>query len=177
MRARLFLAAPTAAAAATAALAALAPAAGAATGSAAPVPTCKESAVRVSAAAAQRPGVLHLKVTNRGAGSCVVDRIPTVTFGTLDGAAQPVPPAGSAPYRLAVGGTAHAAVRTADPAGGAQMRVVDFVTVAADPSHRGRTISADVLGLPQGVRVWEPVTTWWQPSWAKADAALRGATR
>ncbi|MEU9116420.1 DUF4232 domain-containing protein [Streptomyces sp. NPDC048483] len=174
MRARLLLAVPAAAAAA---LTTLAPAAGAATGSAAPTPTCKQPAVSVSAAAAQRADVLHIKVTNRGAGTCVVDRIPTVTFGALDGAAQPVPPAESAPYRLAAGGTAHAAVRTAEPAGGAQMRVVDFVTVAADPSHRGRAISADALGLPQGVRVWEPVTTWWQPSWAKADEALQDATR
>ncbi|MFE0191514.1 DUF4232 domain-containing protein [Streptomyces sp. NPDC058989] len=179
--ARSLLTAPAAALAATAAaaaaaLAALAPTADAATATAAPTPTCKEPAVSVSATATRRSEVLHIKVTNKTARACVVDRIPTVTFGDLDGAAQPVPPTSSAPYRLAAGATAHAAVRTVDPAGGTRPRIVDFVTVAADPSHRGRTIDADALDLPRGVAVWEPVTTWWQPSWAQADIALKAAT-
>ncbi|MFI6768603.1 hypothetical protein [Streptomyces sp. NPDC050355] len=50
------------------------------------------------------------------------------------------------------------------------------MTVAADPSHHGRTINAHALGLPRGVRVWDPVTTWWQPSWTRADTALQHAT-
>ncbi len=173
MRARSLLAIPATVAAA---LATLAPTADAATGSAAPTPTCKESAVSVSATAAPRPDVLHITATNHTARACVVDRIPTVTFADLDGAARPLPPTHSAPYRLAPHATAHAAVRTADPDGGAHPRTVDSVTVAADPSHHGRTITAAALNLPRGVRVWDPVTTWWQPSWTQAATALEQAT-
>ncbi|MFI6768602.1 DUF4232 domain-containing protein, partial [Streptomyces sp. NPDC050355] len=142
MRARSLLAVPAAAAAAAAAavLATLAPTADAATGSAAPTPTCKESAVNVSATAAQRPDVLHIKATNNTARACVVDRIPTVTFGDLDGAAQPVPPTHSAPYRLAPGATAHAAVGPPPPPRGGPPPPPDIVTVAAPPHHPRPTI-------------------------------------
>lgn len=171
MHARSFLAA-----AATVGLGAtlltFAPAAGAhPDASAARAAICKEASLRVAASASAEPGVLRISVTNRGP-ACVVDRIPTVTFGDLDGAAQPVPPSESAPYRIATGGTAYAAVRTVDDPGNPQARVVDFVTVAGDPSHAGRSFTADALGLPDGVRVWEPVTTWWKPTRAQADAAL-----
>ncbi|MFD9903686.1 DUF4232 domain-containing protein [Streptomyces sp. NPDC059063] len=177
MRTRTLLAL-TATAGATATLLALAPTAGAQpTGSAARTATCKESALTVKASAADKPGVLRVSVTNRGDRTCVVDRIPTVTFGALDGAAQPVPATESAPYRVGAGRTAYAAVRTVADPGDTDARLVDFVTVAGDPSHRGRQFTDDKLGLPQGVRVWEPVTTWWQPSRAKADAALEHATR
>lgn len=165
-----------------AALVALAPTAGAQplSGSqpsaAARVATCKASALTVKAAAA-KPGVLRISITNKTTKACAVDRIPTVTFGTLDGAAQPVPATESAPYRVAAGRTAYAAVRTAADPSDTDARLVDFVTVAGDPSIRGRQFTDDALGLPQGVRVWEPVTTWWKSSRAKADAALAHATR
>ncbi|MGA4843707.1 DUF4232 domain-containing protein [Streptomyces sp. G45] len=160
-----------------AALLALAPAAGAQPSSAARTPTCAESALTVKASAADKPGVLRVSVTNRTDRTCAVDRVPTVTFGTLDGAAQPVPATESAPYRIAAGRTAYAAVRTAADPSDTHARLVDFVTVAGDPSHQGRQFTDDQLGLPQGVRVWEPVTTWWHPTRAKADTALENATR
>ncbi|MCE0448071.1 hypothetical protein LT493_42885 [Streptomyces tricolor] len=47
------------------------------------------------------PTVLRVSVTNRGTRACVVDRVPTVTFGNLDGAALPVPEGGTGTYRLA----------------------------------------------------------------------------
>ncbi|MEI5103503.1 DUF4232 domain-containing protein [Streptomyces sp. PmtG] len=170
----------TLSAAAGAALLVLAPTAGAQqAGSAAAdrATTCRGSALTVKAAAADKPGVLRVSVTNRTGAACVVDRIPTLTFGTLDGAAQPVPATESAPYKVGAGRTAYAAVRTAAKPGDTSARLVDFITVAGDPSHRGKQFTDDALGLPQGVRVWEPVTTWWQPTRAKADAALRNATR
>ncbi|MFH9616236.1 DUF4232 domain-containing protein [Streptomyces pratensis] len=155
----------------------LAPA-GAATASpsAAPaLPTCRESSLRVGAAASELPGTLRISVTNHGRQACAVDRVPTVVFGDLDGPALPVPEGGSAPYRLPAGGSAHAAVRTLDPAA-TELRVVDRLTVAGDPAHRGRTFDAVSLGAPDGVRVWEPVTTWWHRSSAAADAALERHT-
>ncbi|NBM20561.1 DUF4232 domain-containing protein [Streptomyces sp. GC420] len=135
------------------------------------VPVCKESAVKVRASGSGTPGVLRIGFTNTSARTCAVDRLPTVAFGDLDGAAQPVPPADSAPYKLAPGRAAYAAVRTAPGPGtdGEDAKVVDTVRVAADPSHTGREFA-----FP-GTRVWEPVTTWWHPSRAKADNALRKA--
>ena len=47
-----------------------------------------------------------------------------------------------------------------------------MITVAADPAHRGRVLTAAELGAGDAVRVWEPVTTWWQPSREAADRAL-----
>ncbi|MFE0171499.1 DUF4232 domain-containing protein [Streptomyces sp. NPDC059002] len=171
MHARSLLAA-TAAAGLGATLLTFAPAAGAhPAGSAGRAAVCKEASLHVAASASEAPGVLRISVTNRGP-ACVVDRIPTVTFGDLDGAAQPFPATENAPYRIGEGRTAYAAVRTVDDPGSPQARVVDHVTVAGDPSHRGSRITADALGLPDGVRVWEPVTTWWKPTRAEADAAL-----
>ncbi|MFD9504916.1 DUF4232 domain-containing protein [Streptomyces sp. NPDC060035] len=165
---------PVIAVPATLALALLAPAGAQATSSAvaAPAPpTCRESRLAVAATASGRPDAVRVSITNRGAHACVIDRIPTVVFDDLDGAAQPVPGSESAPYRLAAGRSAYAAVRTLDPTS-TELRLVDRLTVAGDPSHRGRTFDAASLGAPGGIRVWEPVTTWWHPSQAAADAVL-----
>ncbi|MFJ7999327.1 DUF4232 domain-containing protein [Streptomyces sp. NPDC096310] len=140
------------------------------------VAVCREDAVRVTAARAATAHVVRISVTNNGGAACVVDRIPTVTFGDLDGTAQPVPPASSAPYRLPTGGSAYAAVRTFDPAAG-ESRTVAYLTVAGDPSHHGTRFGAAAVGSSGTIRVWEPVTTLWQPTAAKADAALPGQGR
>ncbi|MFD5074769.1 DUF4232 domain-containing protein [Streptomyces sp. NPDC058371] len=135
-------------------------------------PACPEKSVTVRARATADPAVLHISATNRSARACTVDRIPTVTFGDLDGAALPVPAGESGPYRIGAGGTAYATVRTiADPAD-PEARRVDSVTVAADPAHHGRSFTAQELDAGDVVLVWEPVTTWWQPSAAAADRAL-----
>ncbi|TXS20079.1 DUF4232 domain-containing protein [Streptomyces sp. wa22] len=139
-------------------------------------PTCRESGLRITAAPSDRPGTLRIGVTNRSGRACVIDRVPTVVFGDLDGLALPVPDGGSGPYRVAAGSSAHAAVRTLDPAA-TELRVVDRLTVAADPAHRGRAFGAAVMGSADGIRVWEPVTTWWHGSRAAADAALYRYTR
>ncbi|MET9148563.1 DUF4232 domain-containing protein [Streptomyces sp. NPDC004042] len=142
-------------------------------GQAAPAPAaCAASQLTVRARAVPaEPSVVRLQVTNRGP-VCAVDRIPTVTFGDLDGAATPVPPGESGPFRMAAGGTAYAAVRTvADPAD-PEARRVPALTVAADPALPGRTFTASELGAGDSVRVWEPVTTWWQASAAAADRAI-----
>lgn len=159
------------------AFALLAPA-GAATASSAAVPalpTCRENSLRIGAAASDQPETVRISVTNRGAQACAVDRVPTVVFGDLDGPALPVPEGGSGPYRLSAGSSAYAAVRTLDPAA-TELRVVERLTVAGNPAHRGRTFDAASLGAPDGVRVWEPVTTWWHRSSAAADAALERHT-
>ncbi|MFJ6850868.1 DUF4232 domain-containing protein [Streptomyces sp. NPDC091271] len=158
------------------AFALLAPAGTATASSAAPaVPACRESSLKVTATASEQPETLRISVTNQGRQSCVVDRIPTVVFGDLDGPALPVPDGESGPYRLPAGGSGYAAVRTLDPAA-TELRVVDRLTVAGDPAHRGRTFDAASLGAPDGVRVWEPVTTWWHRSSAAADATLERYT-
>ncbi|HWU09592.1 MAG TPA: DUF4232 domain-containing protein [Streptomyces sp.] len=151
----------------------LAPAGAAtASSSAAPaLPACRENSLRVTAAASDRPETVRIGVTNHGAQACAVDRIPTVVFGDLDGHALPVPEGESGPYRLPAGSSAYAAVRTLDPSA-TELRVVDRLTVAGNPAHRGRTFGAASLGAPDGIRVWEPVTTWWHRSSAAADAAL-----
>ncbi|MGW8888393.1 DUF4232 domain-containing protein [Streptomyces sp. NPDC055749] len=145
----------------------------AAPAAAAPGPAmCAESALRVAAAASPDVAdVVRISVTNQGARPCVVDRIPTVVFGDLDGPALPVPDTESAPYRLGAGRSAYAAVRTLDPAS-TELRLVDQVTVAGHPAHRGRTFDAASLGMPDGIRVFEPVTTWWHTTRAEADAVL-----
>lgn len=140
------------------------------------LPTCREAAVSVSAAPGATAHAVRISVTNQSRRACVVDRIPTVTFGDLDGAAQPVPPVESAPYRLAAGGSAYAAVRTLDP-NATETRTVAYLTVAADPSHYGESFDAALVGSPGGIVVWEPVTTLWQPTRAAADAALAAAVR
>ncbi|MCX4662374.1 DUF4232 domain-containing protein [Streptomyces uncialis] len=142
---------------------------------AAPVPICREGKVTVEASRTDRPHVIHVRVRNNGDRTCAIDRIPTVTFGALDGAAQPVPPTESRPYRVGAGKAAYATVRTARTDDQAA-RVVRSVTVAADPSHRGKAFSARSLGAPHGVKVYEPVTTWWHTTQGRADRALDRAT-
>lgn len=145
--------------------------AGATASSPAPaLPRCGEGSLEI-AAASDRPTTVRISVTNDGRRACAVDRIPTVVFGDLDGPALPVPDGGSGPYRVPAGGSVHAAVRTLDPAA-TELRVVRRLTVAGDPGHRGRTFDAASLGAPDGIRVREPVTTWWHRSGAAADAAL-----
>ncbi|QXE38564.1 DUF4232 domain-containing protein [Streptomyces sp. GMY02] len=175
MRIRPVLAAPAAAAFALLLLAGTGTPAAVAAGPAA-LPTCRESAVSVSAAPGATAHAVRIGVTNRSGRACVVNRIPTVTFGDLDGAALPVPPVESAPYRLAAKGSAYAAVRTLDPAA-TETRTVAYLTVAADPSHYGRSFDAASVGSPGGILVWEPVTTLWQPTRAAADAALAATVR
>ncbi|OKI03512.1 hypothetical protein A6A06_38910 [Streptomyces sp. CB02923] len=131
-------------------------------------PLCPESALKIKASAAhtpQRPDTLSISVTNRTAKPCIVDRVPTVTFGDLDGAAEPDPPTESAPYRLAPGSTAYATVHTVTGRPAPPTRTVDFITVAADPSHHGHRFDAASIGAPPtGIRVWSPTTTWWRPT-------------
>ncbi|MFD8123185.1 DUF4232 domain-containing protein [Streptomyces albidoflavus] len=161
--------------AAGAALVAVAPQAGAATAAGrAPLPLsiCRPSAVEVGAKAdARDKTVVRITVTNKGRQVCAVDRLPTVTFGDLDGTAQHVPPGESGPYRLVTGETAYATVRTVGAAGD-EVRRVASVTVAGDPSHHGRTFSARELGAGRYVEVWEPVSSWWKGSARAADAAV-----
>ncbi|MFJ1606242.1 DUF4232 domain-containing protein [Streptomyces sp. NPDC088253] len=143
-------------------------------GSAAARPArCAEKAVTIHARRSADPTLLHLGVTNRSTRACTVERIPTVVFGDLDGAALPVPAGQSGPYLLEAGRTAYAALRTiADPAD-PQARRVDSIGVSPDSSRFGRTFSARELGVGRVVLVWEPVTSWWKSSQAAADRALR----
>ncbi|MFE3638808.1 DUF4232 domain-containing protein [Streptomyces sp. NPDC059168] len=131
----------------------------------------RELAVRAKAASAD-PSVLRVAVTNHGRRTCVVDRVPTITFGDLDGAALPVPAGGRGTYALKAGGTAHAAVRTIADLADPEARRTGSVTVAASASQWGRTFTAARLGTGGEVLVWEPVTTWWRPTAAAADRAL-----
>lgn len=133
---------------------------------------CRASSVGIGAkAAAGDKTVVRITVTNQTRRACVVDRLPTVTFGELDGAAQHVPPGESGPYRLAAGERAYATVRTVGVSGG-EVRRVGSVTVAGDPSHYGRTFSARELGAGRYVEVWEPVSSWWKASARAADEAV-----
>ncbi|MCX4459299.1 DUF4232 domain-containing protein [Streptomyces sp. NBC_01340] len=143
-------------------------------GSAAARPAgCTEKAVTIHAHRSADPTLLHLGVTNHSSRACTVDRIPTVVFGDLDGAALPVPAGQSGLYRLEAGRTAYAALRTiADPAD-PEARRVESIGVSADPSRFGRTFTARELGVGRVVLVWEPVTSWWKSSQAAADRALR----
>ena len=171
MRIRAAIAVPAVSAAA-AALLLTAPPSQAAVGHAEP-PRCAEKALTLHAkAASDDHSLVRVSVTNRGTRTCVVDRVPTVTFGDLDGAALPVPEGGTGTYRLAPGRTAYAAVRTiADPAD-PEARRVNAITVAASASQWGRSFTAARLGTGREVLVWEPVTTWWHPTAASADHAL-----
>ncbi|MFJ9682385.1 DUF4232 domain-containing protein [Streptomyces sp. NPDC101194] len=135
---------------------------------------CPERALEVHAAPGGQRNVARISVTNHGDRTCAVDRIPTVTFRSLDGSAEPVPPAGSGGYVLTAGERAYAAVRTAAP-GATEGHVVGSLSVAADPSHQGVTFRAATVGMPAGVHVWVPVTTLWHASGGAADKALSDA--
>ncbi|MGW0996028.1 DUF4232 domain-containing protein [Streptomyces sp. NPDC002523] len=171
MHVRAALAVPVVSAAA-AALLITAPQSQAAAAQAAPA-RCAEKALTVRAKAVPAdPSVIRVGVTNEGTRACVVDRVPTVTFGDLDGAALPLPAGGSGTYRLGVGGTAYAAVRTIGDPADPEARRTGTLTVAASASQWGRTFTAARLGTGRDIRVWEPVTTWWQPTAARADRAI-----
>uniref|UniRef100_A0AAU2VJK2 DUF4232 domain-containing protein n=1 Tax=Streptomyces sp. NBC_00008 TaxID=2903610 RepID=A0AAU2VJK2_9ACTN len=171
----------TAALTATAALALTATGAAAApSGTSAGTPArpgvCQEQSLSVSASSGGQRNVARIAVTNRGGSTCVVDRLPTVTFRGLDGSAEAVPPATSGPYALSPGERGYAAVRTAAP-GATEGHVVRSISVAADPSHHGVAFGAATVGMGRGIQVWEPVTTLWHASRAAADRALADATR
>ncbi|QTD96387.1 DUF4232 domain-containing protein [Streptomyces cyanogenus] len=171
MRIRATIAVP-AAFAAVAAVLLTAPQSQAAAGHGRPVGCAEKSLTLRAKAVPGHPTVLRVSVTNHGTRACVVDRVPTVTFGDLDGAALPVPEGGTGTYRLGARGTAYADVRTiADPAD-PEARRVNAVTVAASAAHWGRSFTAGQLGTGRRVLVWEPVTTWWQKSAAAADRAV-----
>lgn len=134
-------------------------------------PVCPERALTLRAASAG-PDVVRVSVTHHGGYTCTVGRAPTVTFQNLDGSALPVPRSATGRFRLDPGESAYATVRTiADPTD-PEARRVDALAVAADPSHWGRAFAAAELGAGDAIRVWEPVTSWWQPSAAAADRAL-----
>lgn len=162
----------TAAAALTVTGAAAAPAAGTSTRPS----VCQEQSLSVSASSGGQRNIARIAVTNRGGSTCVVDRVPTVTFRGLDGSAEAVPPATSGPYVLSPGERGYAAMRTAAP-GATEGHVVRSLSVAADPSHHGVTFGAATVGMGRGIQVWEPVTTLWHTSRAAADRALADATR
>ncbi|MFG2570079.1 DUF4232 domain-containing protein [Streptomyces sp. NPDC048567] len=148
--------------------------AAAATALAAPA-ACQEKDLRVTAGPGGSQNTARISVVNEGGRACAVDRIPTVTFRGLDGSAQPVPPSTSGPYVLSPGEHGYAAVRTAAP-GTTEGHVVRSLSVAADPAHYGVTFAASAVGMADGIRVWEPVTTLWHASRGAADRALSAGT-
>nr|WP_107120518.1 DUF4232 domain-containing protein [Streptomyces antibioticus] len=136
-------------------------------------PACPERVLTLRAeAAAADPAVVRVSVTNRGDRTCTVARTPTVTFAALDGSAQPVPEGATGRHRLGPGGTAYATVRTVAGPDDPEARRADALAVAADPSQWGLAFTAAELGAGDAIRVWEPVTSWWQSSPAAADRAL-----
>jgi hypothetical protein len=137
---------------------------------------CRAGSVTASAAPSPVADSVRIRISNRTGRACVVDQIPTVTFGDLDGAAQPVPWwTGSAPYTLTAHGSAYAALRTIGPAAD-DSRTVSYLTVSGTGTpEAGVRFSAASVGAPGGIRVWEPITTLWQASGAAADAALADA--
>lgn len=118
--------------------------------------------------------IMAVTVTNDGADACTIDRIPTVTFGDLDGSARAVPATESAPRVVKSGDSVHAALRTAPGMDDDGAQLVQDVTVAASPGHDGLTFSADELGSGEpGVYVYDPVTTWWHPTFSDAEKELQ----
>ncbi|MDX3645864.1 DUF4232 domain-containing protein [Streptomyces sp. MB09-02B] len=140
---------------------------------AAKTPVCKSKALKLGAKQAKDTRIVHISVKNTGTRACTVDRLPVVTFGDLDGAAQPVPSGESGPYKVGAGKTVYAAVRTIADLKDPEARRVDTITVSANPNLYGRTFTVKQLGATKKVKVWEPVTTWWKPSKAAADKALK----
>jgi hypothetical protein len=133
-------------------------------------PACPEQALTLRASATA-PAVVHVSVTNHGDRACTVSRAPLVTFEDLDGSALPVPQGATGRYRLAPNSTAHATVRTIAAPAAPQARRVNALAVSADPAHWGRAFTAAELGAGDAIRVWEPVTSWWQPAAAAGDRA------
>ncbi|MFJ9038719.1 DUF4232 domain-containing protein [Streptomyces sp. NPDC102406] len=154
------------------------PAAWAGPSAAKPAP-CAEKDLTVRAEPSDdSDGVLRLSVRNDSARACLVDRVPTVTYGDLDGAALPVPALPHAGRELAGHSTAYAAVRSLSDSKDAEeeARTVLSVHVAAVPDHDGRTFQVLKLGAPAGLRVFEPVTTLWQTSQERAAQVLHEET-
>ncbi|WP_200307005.1 DUF4232 domain-containing protein [Streptomyces adelaidensis] len=173
MRIRSVLALSTAATAGAALLLTAAPQ-GLAAQPAAKTPVCKAKVLKLGAKQSTKDTrVVHITVKNTGTRTCTIDRLPVVTFGDLDGAAQPVPSGESAPYKVGAGKTVYAAVRTIADLKDPEARRVGTVTVSANPAYNGRTFTAKQLGAGKKVKVWEPVTTWWKPSKAAADKSLK----
>lgn len=172
MRIRSFLTVSTAATAGAALLIAAAPQ-GPAARPAATTPACRAKVLELSAAQAKDTRIVRISVKNTGTRTCTVDGLPVVTFGDLDGAAEPVPSGESGPYKVGAGRTLHAAVRTIADLKDPQARRVDTITFSANPHLNGRTFTLKQLGASKKVKVWEPVTTWWKPSRAAADKALK----
>jgi len=171
MRIRAAIAVPAASAAA-AALLLTAPPAQAAGKSPQPQP-CAQGALSLRANTVPgRPTVVRVSVTNDSARACAIDRVPLVTFGGLDGAALPLPTGGTGRLRLAAGESVHADVRTIARPADPQARKARSVTVGDWAGRWGRVFAPARLGTGSQVPVWEPVTTWWQPSSAAADRAL-----
>ncbi|MEU6387737.1 DUF4232 domain-containing protein [Streptomyces sp. NPDC046939] len=147
--------------------------------SAATLPRCAEKDLTLRAEPSDgSDGVLKLSVRNDSGRACLVDRVPTVTYGDLDGAALPVPAVPHAGRELAAHTTVYAAVRSLSDAKDAEdeARTVLTVHVVTVPDHDGRTFQALKLGAPAGVRVYEPVTTVWQPSARRAETVLEEQT-
>ncbi|SFY47565.1 DUF4232 domain-containing protein [Streptomyces sp. F-1] len=171
MRIRAAIAVPAASAAA-AALLLTAPPAHAATGSPQP-PPCVQGALKLRASTVPgRPTVVRVSATNTSGRACAIDRVPLVTFGGLDGAALPLPAGGTGRLRLAAGESVHADVRTIVRTSDPQARGARSVTVGDWAGRWGRVFAPARLGTGPQVSVWEPVTTWWQPSSAAADRVL-----
>ncbi|MEU6840267.1 DUF4232 domain-containing protein [Streptomyces sp. NPDC046716] len=122
-------------------------------------------------------GVIGLSVRNDSDRACTVDVAPTVTYGDLDGAAQPRPATESGTYELAPHATAYAAVRSlAATDTDDQPPTVPSLRVAASPDQSGRGFQAMTLGAPTGIQVWEPVTTPWMASPARAERVIEDQT-
>ncbi|MFR9793004.1 DUF4232 domain-containing protein [Streptomyces sp. MB22_4] len=171
MRIRAAIAVPAASAAVAALLLTAPP--GQAVPEAPPAAPCVQGELRLHAATVpNRPTVVRVSVTNVSGRACAIARVPLVTFGGLDGAALPVPENGTGRLRLAAGATAHADVRTIVRPSDPQARRAVSVTVGDWAGRWGRVFSPARLGTGARVSVWEPVTTWWQPSAAAADRAL-----
>lgn len=140
---------------------------------------CGENDVTVRAEPSDdNADILKLSVRNDSSKACLVDRVPTVTYGELDGAALPLPTVPHAGRALAAHDTAYAAVLSvSDPEDAKdEAPAVMYVTVAAIPDLQGRSFQALTLGSPTGVRVWEPVTTLWQSSASGAQQVLEEET-
>lgn len=172
MRIRSVLAFSTAVTAGTALLITAAPQSLAAQ-PAAKTPVCKAKVLKLGAKQAKDARIVHITVKNTGNRTCAIDRLPVVTFGDLDGAALPVPSGESGPYKVGPGKTVWATVRTIADLKDPEARRVDSIQVTANPNFNGRSFTLKQLGANKKVRVWEPVTTWWKPSKAAADKALK----
>ncbi|GAA2304619.1 DUF4232 domain-containing protein [Streptomyces kunmingensis] len=159
----------------TASTALVAPAASAGTATAAKPAPCAEKNLTVRAEPSDdSDGVLRLSVRNDSARACLVDRVPTVTYGDLDGAALPVPTVRHAGRSLAPHTTVYAAVLSLSDSKDAddEARTVMSLHVAAVPDHDGRTFQVLKLGAPAGLAVYDPVTTLWQSSPHRATQVL-----